>query len=269
VIRALSWRGSPDHSEQGDWGGAGLDKGLRAAKIGICIPIRPIRRLGSSRTVATRRAEITAPRQERSRATRERILGALARLLEGTTFDQISVAEITAAAGCSTSSFYARFPSKGALLDAFLDRFFDVSASAVNQALAQIAAADAAAPPRARRLVEFMLRSYRDHRGLLRSLVLYDRGDAQAGFGSRTRAYKKEVSAAFLALLLGASTAARNPRRAAPDKFGLWLVIQAIEQIVLFDDPIVGRGQISERQLVEHLTAVLLFTLDLKEEAEK
>jgi AcrR family transcriptional regulator len=164
------------------------------------------------------------------------------------------------------SSFYARFPSKGMLWEAFLDRFFGFSAGAMNQALARIAAADAAVAPRARRLVEFILRSYRDYRGLLRSLILYDRGHAESGFGSRTRAYKKEVSVAFLALLLGAPTAAGRSRRAAAASFGLWLVIQAIEQTVLFDDPIVGRGRISERQLVEQLTAVLLFTLDPRAE---
>ncbi|HVT57013.1 MAG TPA: TetR/AcrR family transcriptional regulator [Thermoanaerobaculia bacterium] len=217
--------------------------------------------------MATRQPDLTAPRQERSRATRERILGALARLLERTTFDQISVAEITAAAGCSMSSFYARFPTKGALLEAFLDRFFELSAGEVTKALSQIAAAGAGASPRARRLVELMLRSYRDYRGLLRSLILHDRTHPDTGFGSRTRAYKEQVSAAFLALLLGEEAAAANPRRAASASFGLWLVIQAIEQIILFDDPIVGRGRISERELVEQLTAVLLRTLEPPEKA--
>ncbi|HVT15525.1 MAG TPA: TetR/AcrR family transcriptional regulator [Thermoanaerobaculia bacterium] len=216
--------------------------------------------------MATRQPDLTAPRQERSRATRERILGALARLLERTTFDQISVAEVTAAAGCSMSSFYARFPSKEALLDAFLDRFFEFSAGEVSRALSQIAAA-AGAANRARRLVEFMLRSYRAYRGLLRSLILHDRTHPDTGFGSRTRAYKRQVSAAFLSLLLGEDAAAANPRLAASASFGLWLVIHAIEQIVLFDDPIMGRGQISERQLVEQLTAVLLRTLEPREEA--
>jgi AcrR family transcriptional regulator len=217
--------------------------------------------------VATRQPESIAPRQERSRATQERILGSLARLLERTTFDQISVAEITAAAGCSMSSFYARFLTKDALLDAFLDRFFEFSGSEVNSALAQIAAAAAGAAPRARRLVEFMLRSYRDHRGLLRSLVLHDRTHADSGFGIRTRAHKKQVSVAFLALLLGEEAVAANPRIAASASLGLWLVIQAIEQIVLFDDPIMSREQISERQLVEQLTALLLRTLEPPEEA--
>lgn len=216
--------------------------------------------------MATPQSDLTAPRQERSRATRERILGAMARLLERTTFDQISVAEITAAAGCSMSSFYARFPTKDSLLDAFLDRFFEFSAGEVNGALARIATA-AGTARRARRLVEFMLRSYRDYRGLLRSLILNDRTDPDTSFGTRTRAYKQQVSVAFLSLLLGTDAAATNPRVTASASFGLWLVTQAIEQIVLFDDPIMGRGQMSERQLVEQLTAVLLRTLEPPEDA--
>src|SRR5262245_23492790 len=121
-----------------------------------------------------RQRDLPAPRQERSRATRDRILGALAQLLQSKTFDQISVAELTEAAQCSMSSFYARFPTKDSLLNAFHDRFFEFSNDQVGAALAKIAASADGAEARARGLVEFLLRSYRQYRGLLRSLILHD-----------------------------------------------------------------------------------------------
>src|SRR5437879_6426356 len=67
------------------------------------------------------------PHQERSRATRDRILGALALLLEHKRFDAITTAELTRVARCSMSSLYARFPTKDALLSAFHNRFFENS----------------------------------------------------------------------------------------------------------------------------------------------
>lgn len=204
----------------------------------------------------------TDPLQERSRATRDRILAALARLLDVKTFDQISVAEVTEAAKCSTSSFYARFPTKASLFDAFLDRFFEFSAAEVGTALPQIATSDSRPETRARLLIEFLLRSYRGYRGLLRSLILHDRTHPDSGFGLRTRDYKRQVSSAFLALILDEDAAAANPRLAASAGFGLWLVVQAIEQIVLFEDPMMGQGQIPDRQLVEELTSVLLRAIE-------
>jgi AcrR family transcriptional regulator len=204
----------------------------------------------------------TAPRQERSRATRDRILAALARLLDAKTFDQISVAEVTEEAKCSMSSFYARFPTKDALFGAFLDRFFEFSAGEVGSVLSQIATGDAGPASRARLLIEFFLRSYRGYRGLLRSLILHDRTHPDSGFGVRTRDYKQQVARVALALVLGKDANTVDPGTVTSAGFGLWLVVQAIEQIVLFDDPMMGRGQISDRQLVEELTSILLRAIE-------
>jgi AcrR family transcriptional regulator len=209
------------------------------------------------RPATTHRAVLPLPLQARSRATRDRILAALARLLRTRTFDQISVAELTAAARCSMSSFYARFPTKAALLNAFYDRFFDVSAERSGAALAQAAAGRPPLEHRARHLVQFMLGSYREYRGLLRSLILHSRTHPDSDFSDRTRAHKSAVADAILTLLVDDPQQRADPRAAASVRFGLWLVVQAIEQIVLFDDPVMGRAPMAEAQLVEELTSVL------------
>lgn len=64
-----------------------------------------------------------APQQERSRRTVEAILDAAEALLEKRRFEEISIAEIILQAGASTGSFYARFPSKEALLPALYARY--------------------------------------------------------------------------------------------------------------------------------------------------
>src|SRR5438270_4976839 len=131
------------------------------------------------------------PRQERSGATRDRILGALALLLEHKRFDAITTAELTRVARCSMSSLYARFPTKDALLTAFHDRFFENSVHQVGAALVAIEAAGLPLEERVRHLLSFLVRAYREHRGLLRSLVLHDR-KSTSSFATRTRAYEPQ-----------------------------------------------------------------------------
>lgn len=59
---------------------------------------------------------VRAPSQQRGRRTLQRILAATEKLLKTTPFEQITVADIVREADTSTGSFYARFPSKDALL---------------------------------------------------------------------------------------------------------------------------------------------------------
>lgn len=197
------------------------------------------------------------PRQDRSRATRDRILGALVRLLDGKAFDQISVADLTEAARCSTSSFYARFPTKDSLFSALLDRFFNTSTQLVSDALSNILLTQATAEDRTRALVEFVLHSYREYRGLLRALIDYNRRYPESGFGSRTRAHKREMSVAMFGILLDDDLRKVDERTVESLRFTLWLVVQAIEQIVLFDNEMAGQGRIADELLVQELTAVL------------
>ena len=204
------------------------------------------------------------PRQERSRATRDRILGALALLLEHKRFDAITTAELTRAARCSMSSLYARFPTKDALLAAFHNRFFENSVHQVGAALAAIEEARLPLEERVRHLLSFFVRSYREHRGLLRSLVLHDR-KATSAFATRTRAYKHMVMERALAVILKGERRAARPKVVRAFGFTLWLVVLAIENVVLFDG-LVGSAQLSDEKLTEQLTEVFVGRIKLAEE---
>src|ERR1700704_3454317 len=204
------------------------------------------------------------PQQERSRATRDRILGALALLLEHKRFDAITTAELTRAARCSMSSLYARFPTKEALLTAFHDRFFENSVHQVCAALSAIETAQLPLEKRVRHLLSFFVHAYREHRGLLRSLVLHDR-KATSRFATRTRAYKHMVMERALAVVLKGERRAARPGVARAFGFTLWLVVLAIENVVLFDG-LVGSEKVSDEKLAEQLTEVFVARIELAEE---
>jgi AcrR family transcriptional regulator len=206
-----------------------------------------------------------APRQERSRATRDRILAALALLLEHKRFDAITTAELTRAAHCSMSSLYARFPTKNALLSAFHDRFFENSVRQVGAALDAINTAGLPLAKRVHQLLSFFVRSYREHRGLLRSLVLHDRKQATSAFAARTRTYKHMVMERALAVVLKGERRAAQPRVIRAFGFTLWLVILAIENVVLFDG-LVGSAPVSDEMLTEELTKVFVGRIKLAED---
>ncbi|MEM7199791.1 MAG: helix-turn-helix domain-containing protein [Planctomycetota bacterium] len=63
------------------------------------------------------------PKQARSQRTLEQILDAAEQLLEGRTFESISVAELVREAGTSVGAFYTRFRDKDALLPALYERY--------------------------------------------------------------------------------------------------------------------------------------------------
>ena len=68
------------------------------------------------------KALLQPSKQERSRATQQRILDATADLLRNESFESISVRQIVAVANTSIGSFYGRFRDKDALLPLLLEQ---------------------------------------------------------------------------------------------------------------------------------------------------
>ena len=99
------------------------------------------------------------PRQRRSRETFERILTTVGRLLEHHALDELSIDRICAEADVSQSSFFARFPTREALVEALADRYVAWGASAVRAAEHELASLGTLAPDA---VVELMIRTYFD-----------------------------------------------------------------------------------------------------------
>lgn len=72
-----------------------------------------------------RRLSYRLPKQERSRATFDRIVDTVERMIQTKPFRTIAIDDICAEAGVSHSSFYARFPDREALAEALADRYAD------------------------------------------------------------------------------------------------------------------------------------------------
>lgn len=164
------------------------------------------------------------------------------------------------------SSLYARFPTKGALLAAFHDRFFEFSVLEVGTALSAIAAEGLPVEQRIRRVIAFFVSSYREHRGLLRSLVQQERRPAPSGFADRTRTYKRLVLGRTLDVVFGGDPRAMNPDVIRAFGFSLWLVVLGLERVVLFDG-LVGTERMPDDRLAELLSIVLIRSIVRPDEA--
>lgn len=79
------------------------------------------------------------PKQRRSKETFSRILDTLEHLLQGRALDEVSIDLICAEAGVSQSSFFARFPTREALVEALADRYVERGESAVADAQTALA----------------------------------------------------------------------------------------------------------------------------------
>lgn len=111
--------------------------------------------------------DVLPAKQARSRATRDALVRAGKKLCEIKDFDDLSVAEIALAAGCSVGSFYSRFADKDGFFRALVgeaaehDPIPTPSASDPNQPIDDILA----------EVIAATLAAYRKRRGLIRATI--------------------------------------------------------------------------------------------------
>lgn len=155
----------------------------------------------------------------RSRPSADRILEAAEAVFAKHGYAEVSLRQLMAAAGVSTTAFYARFDSKEAVMAALVTRLF-----------ADLHEAAPAVLDRARDLesgidlgIELLCDQFAPRKALVR-MILSEAGSAPAAVEARRRAYTLLV--AFLAHRLGQLRAADPPALA-------WAIVGALEiQIV-------------------------------------
>lgn len=79
---------------------------------------------------------IRKPTQVRSQQTLERIILSSTRLISNRSYDDVTIADITAAAEISVGAFYARFRNKGALFGMLRESLAQETQSRISDALA-------------------------------------------------------------------------------------------------------------------------------------
>lgn len=192
------------------------------------------------------------PRQRRSRETAEAITAAALELLERKSFAELTVAEIARRAGVSVGGFYARFPSKDALL-----QYFDATVieGILERARAELDSARLAGSS-AREVVAVYVRlaveMFQRHRRVLQQVALRSRTSRDAAFRARIRAANRLLHGRFRALLQERRAAIRHPDPELAIDLGLTFVSAAMREYVLFQDfrpdfaPIPGARLVSE-----------------------
>lgn len=117
-----------------------------------------------------------APQQARSRASLARILDAAEALMESRSLDAATVADIAGRAGVSIGSFYKRFASKDAVLEALYARYEEQRTEHLNVAFAPARWTGHGLEERARGLTSALVEMFSRRRGIIRAFVMHRRG---------------------------------------------------------------------------------------------
>ena len=221
----------------------------------------------------SRRTAVPADRplpakQERSRATTERLLAAATDLLRAGGADAATLRHIADRAGVSLAIVYRRFADKDAVLRAVYTAYFTDVASRNAQALASERLRTASLAELARILVAAIARGYRRDRDLLRALVLYAREHRDAGFRKRAATLNGSAFAGIRQLVESHRGEIRHPNPALAIAFALNAVASVLADQILFgdDSPL---ARLSQSRLTSEATRLLVGYLTTSHDAAR
>jgi AcrR family transcriptional regulator len=201
-------------------------------------------------------AQVNAPLQDRSRRTLDKIVRAVEQLLEVRPFEQMSVADIIRRARCSTGSFYARFPTKDAVLPYLYARYDADLRPRMAAKLASVDWSSLSLRETVELFVSGMVDMYLERRNLLRAVALFVRANPDA-IGDDIR-QRREAVHDMPARLLGrfaAEIAHDDAMEAA--RVGFFIVAAAARDKLLFDAPHGSATRLTNAQLKTQLSRTL------------
>lgn len=173
---------------------------------------------------------VTAPRQERSQRTLERILAALDALLREKPFEHISMVELADRAGCAVTSIYARFKDKWSMIAALHESFRDDAIARIDSFLAPDRWRGSTADEIIAALAAALVAAYHEHRHLMHAVLLTD----DPGVYSRAASVRHHAAERLAQVLPAPAGAAATPFRRRVE-FGVRVVIATLEQQVLLE----------------------------------
>jgi AcrR family transcriptional regulator len=206
---------------------------------------------------------VNEPRQRRSRETRDRLLQATAELLEERTFEDLTIQQIAARAGCSVGAFYGRFESKDAILPRLLEAHYEEMEREVDAVFGPGAWDGASLARRVDAVVDHLLSVAQRQPGLIRTLVLrnYQRPET---IPASIRAAARRVLARLHAVLGEGRPQAARRAGTVPVEVGLLMVVAAIrERVVLAGATHASTLSTSSEVLAAELKRALLAYLTL------
>ncbi|HEY5800332.1 MAG TPA: TetR/AcrR family transcriptional regulator [Burkholderiaceae bacterium] len=194
------------------------------------------------------------PRQERSRATLERLLGATIGVLDQEGLEGAVIPRIAALAGMAPANIYRRFADKPALLRAAFLHALDQSQQANSATLATQLRAPALAAA-SRKLVRLLFQQYRRHPHFLRALNRFVEMDTDPDFVRQVRAALGNNLDQVVAILLAHRAEIVHKEPAAALRFAILNTTCSIEAYTLDPHAMWHAGTgIGERELADRLT---------------
>jgi len=193
-------------------------------------------------------------RQKRSRATAERIVAAAVELVGSKPFGDLSVAEIAAQAGVSVGGFYARFPSKDALLQYLQGTVIDGVLERARVELSPAATAELTAATIIERYIVMAVETFREHRRILQQVSLRSRTSSDPAFREQVLALNVELHDLFRARLYErlATFGHADPKPAID--IALTSVSAAMREYVLFNELRPQFESVDDARLIRELT---------------
>ena len=175
----------------------------------------------------------TPPRQDRSAKALDRILRATEQLLQKRRFEDIGITQILEESGVSASSFYSRFRSKEDLLPVLYAGYSEAQKreSVARFDPARLRGLDLAG--RIQVLARDAVRTYRERRGLLRTVALLARSRPAAVTRGALRERTDQYEAAC-ALLLECRDEILHPKPVLAARAGILMALATCRDKILF-----------------------------------
>ena len=205
---------------------------------------------------------IRPPQQARSQETLDRILDAAERLVSEKGFEDTSVAEVARRARSSVGAFYTRFRDKDGLLYALYDRYLEQALATADDALDPARWEGATIPEIISEVTRFLVTSYRERCGLMRAFVVRNHTDLE--FRTRQERLSYHVSDGLVRLLLARPDEIGHPDPERGAAFGLTLVFNTLESVMLFGELRSGALVLSDDELAAELTQAFLAYLRVR-----
>lgn len=204
---------------------------------------------------------VREPKQDRSKATLARILASARKAMEEKNFDDATLAEVVEGAGVTVGAFYARFPDKATLLRFIEQEAYEELGSVVGPA-AELGPASAAPPASlVRTLLGEMARTYREHRGLIRTILVQSRSDPERQ--RRRMDFTAEFVRKGTAQLQAASATLAHPPSGRAWRIALLFALSALRDAIVFEEDWWADARDDDEALVAELTSAVLAYLGI------
>lgn len=199
----------------------------------------------------------SAPQQERSEETLQKVLRATEHLLGRMHFEDITIGQILELSDVSVGSFYARFHSKEDVLPHLYAAYSEkmkvrmaAASTPANWAGKKLAA-------RIREMMHLAVAAYREERGLLRAVALLARSRPKQVAKSALRE-RDDQYRAMAALLLACAGEIHHPEPDRAVQTGLLFALAACRDKILFAEaPHPASVALTDEQLADELARAL------------